>query len=377
MATLWNPVPVPVFTQAGAFATGALAYFYADNTSTPITVYADPGLSTALPWPVVADASGVFQPIYLPYGSYRRRIVDQTGVLISDAGNIDNPAPPTSGGGIVVTSDMVLQTGDPIWRLRQGLMQGFVRMNENTIGSASSGASEYANAGAQSLFTYLWANLSDSIAPVITGRGASAAADWAANKQITIPTMKGLLASGVDDMGATAAGRIQAITTCTTNSTAVVTVASAANIAVGMNAIVGGAANGTVLSIVGTTITLSVAVPSSAAGVSFRASVFSDAQEIGALGGVATRTITSNQMPSHGHGVTDPGHVHLNPDAVNSFGYKHTSAGASAGGVSLVTSVTEGAMASATTGLTINNTGGGNPFSLLPPMRLGTYYMKL
>ena len=64
---------------------------------------------------------------------------------------------------------------------------GWVRCNGRTIGSASSGATERANADAEDLFLFLWTNFADAQCAVSSGRGASAAADWAANKTIALP----------------------------------------------------------------------------------------------------------------------------------------------------------------------------------------------
>ncbi|MEA5447573.1 hypothetical protein VB780_03265 [Leptolyngbya sp. CCNP1308] len=72
-----------------------------------------------------------------------------------------------------------------------------------TIGNASSGAT-YANALAEKLFLALWANVAISGWSILTSTGsastagASAAADWAANKRITIPDMRGrdIIAAG-------------------------------------------------------------------------------------------------------------------------------------------------------------------------------------
>lgn len=60
-------------------------------------------------------------------------------------------------------------------------------LNGRTIGDASSGAT-WASADAEALFLLLWANAADTYCPVSGGRGASAAADWAAHKTLTIPS---------------------------------------------------------------------------------------------------------------------------------------------------------------------------------------------
>lgn len=62
---------------------------------------------------------------------------------------------------------------------------GWLELAGQTVGSASSGAA-YANAAAQNLFTAMWNSHDNSICAVSGGRGASAAADWAANKQLTL-----------------------------------------------------------------------------------------------------------------------------------------------------------------------------------------------
>ncbi len=59
-----------------------------------------------------------------------------------------------------------------------------------TLGDASSGAS-LASTTASALFTLLWDSMADGQAPVSSGRGASAAADFAAHKTITIPDPRG------------------------------------------------------------------------------------------------------------------------------------------------------------------------------------------
>jgi len=59
-----------------------------------------------------------------------------------------------------------------------------------TLGNGSSGA-DRANTDTEDLFTMLWNAMGDSEAPVSSGRGASAAADFAANKTITMPEVRG------------------------------------------------------------------------------------------------------------------------------------------------------------------------------------------
>lgn len=89
---------------------------------------------------------------------------------------------------------------------------GWVRCNGRTIGSAASSATERANADTSSLFTFLWTHYADGVCTVSSGRGATAAADYAANKTITLPDLRGRGLFGLDDMGNSAANRLAAAT---------------------------------------------------------------------------------------------------------------------------------------------------------------------
>lgn len=89
-------------------------------------------------------------------------------------------------------------TGDVKATFKTAADTGWVMMNDGSIGSASSGATTRANADTETLYTLLWNNVSNTYAPVSTGRGASAAADFAANKTLTLPRAlgRGLWGSG-------------------------------------------------------------------------------------------------------------------------------------------------------------------------------------
>lgn len=63
---------------------------------------------------------------------------------------------------------------------------GWVMLNGQSIGSATSGASGRANADTASLYALIWNNYSDIYCPVIGGRGASAAEDFAADKPLSL-----------------------------------------------------------------------------------------------------------------------------------------------------------------------------------------------
>jgi microcystin-dependent protein len=109
-----------------------------------------------------------------------------------------NPANPVPSG---------FTTGDVKTTLKTAADIGWVMMNDGTIGNAASGATTRANADTQALFALLWNNVSDANCPVVGGRGASAAADFAANKKITLPKMLGrALASAGSGSGLTARG---------------------------------------------------------------------------------------------------------------------------------------------------------------------------
>lgn len=76
-------------------------------------------------------------------------------------------------------------TGDTKTTWKTTADPGWVMADDGTIGNASSGATTRANADTENLFVLLWYN--NSYVDVSGGRGASAAADYAANKTIELP----------------------------------------------------------------------------------------------------------------------------------------------------------------------------------------------
>src|SRR5262249_32956360 len=146
---------------------------------------------------------------YLADGFIRVRLTNARGSVQFDEANllVIGPSSGGGGGGGGVDATTVFQTGDVLWLDKTGARAGWGRDNGRTIGSATAGATERANSDCQALFTYLWQTYGDVLCPVLGGRGASAAADWAADKQITLPDKRGYVAGGLDDMGSSAANR--------------------------------------------------------------------------------------------------------------------------------------------------------------------------
>lgn len=144
--------------------------------------------------------------------------------------------------------------------------QFFVFADSRTIGNLSSGATARANADTEALFTLLWENWGNTELPIQdsggtpTTRGANAAADFAANKRMPTPDLRGRVTAGRDNMGNSTAGRI------------------------------------------------------TAAGGNFTATT------MGAAGGAQNHQLTSAQMPSHTHPIAAHNHTITEPGGV---GHQH------------------------------------------------------
>ena len=363
----------------------AYAEFFAGGTTTPLTVYADAALTVPLTQPVQADGMGRFPRVYLPAGLYAERVLGPYGHVLwfdDDLGeavevSTGEPAPTVDPFGVA-------STGDVKWRLDAAILPGWVRMNGRTLGAAGSGATELADATAQSLFTFLWTTFADSIASVVGGRGVTAAADFSAGKQITIPTMQGFVAGGLDDMGSSPAGRLQTITDLTlTAGVATATVASSVRIIPGMTVTATGISAGTyILAVAGNVITMSQPAAAGSTGtVQGRFSLMGDAQVPGQPGGDSVATLTVDQLPP----VTPAGTIDGVGDHTHAVNYNVQTV---YGGGNLGAQISTGQAASNATGTT-QAAGGhthafhGTPFGSgqahanVQPTRLGTFYLKV
>lgn len=96
-----------------------------------------------------------------------------------------------SGVAWVATGAALFSTGDVKYTLKSTADSGWILLNDGTIGSGSSGATTRANADTEDLYTLIWNNCPDQWCPATGGRGANAAADFAANKPIGTPRVVG------------------------------------------------------------------------------------------------------------------------------------------------------------------------------------------
>jgi len=358
--------------------------FFAAGTTDPLVVYRDPALSQPWTQPVIADGFGRFPRVYLPAGLYREQVFGPYGDelwfddgLGEAAASVDEGA----GGGSDPTGGIT--TGDVKWRADASIQPGWVRMNGRTVGGAGSGATELADASAKALFVYLWSTFSEAFCPVIGGRGTAAADDFAAGKQITILSMRGLVPGGLDDMGSTADNRLQVQVQAQFNAGAnSATVADGNRIALGMTVVAPGVPTGTtVTNRNGNTITLSNAATASGS-VNARFSYFPDTQTPGVAGGDFLQGVAVSNLPS----ILPNGSVAV-PYPGQSYARNDTLAAASlttGTGSTTISNLLQG-LVTATTGagttanLTVSNAnpGGGIAVSTLQPTRLGTFYMKV
>lgn len=209
---------------------------------------------------------------------------------------------------------------------------GWVTGSGLTIGNVASNATERANADTSPLYVLLWNTTNTSVTayPSIqdstgtpTSRGVSAANDFAANKRLPLPDMKGRVIAGIDS--GTPANRI------------------------------------------------------TIAGAGFDGTTYLNA------GGSQTHTLTTAELATHNHTLTDPGHNHTQ----NAHGHgtailSATSANSTGGAVSFVNTATSGSIASTTatnnsntTGITLGTAGSGVAHSVTQPTMVATIIIKL
>lgn len=195
-----------LLNSLGTPLSGGKIYFYAAGTTTPQSAYQDSDLTIPHANPMVLNSVGYVPQFYLADGFIKIRVTDSNGVEQLAADNILVVGPSSGSGGVSVDATTVFSAGDVKWRYGTGVHTGWVRLAGRSIGSATSGATERANSDTQVLYEYLWA--ADTNLSVATGRGASAAADFAANKALTLPDARGRGVTALDDMGNSAAGTL-------------------------------------------------------------------------------------------------------------------------------------------------------------------------
>jgi len=184
-------------------------FFVAGTVATPQNSFSDFGLSQN-PNPILqCDQAGRVPMFWLADGLVHVRLTDSTGVSIIDTTmQVLGPSSGGGGGGSTVDPTTILASGDLKVKYGTGPLSGFVRANGLTIGNATCGCSERANADTQALFVYLYTT--DPNLAVSGGRTGNALNDYNASKQLTLPDWRGRAIAALDDMGNSAAGRLTA-----------------------------------------------------------------------------------------------------------------------------------------------------------------------
>jgi hypothetical protein len=359
------------FLENGEPMSGGNLYLYDGGTSTPAQAYESFGLAagTELPHPIPLDSSGRIPEFWVADGSYRVRLTDADGNEIFDINSTTaiGASSGEGGSGDSVAEADIFQAGDITWQPVDGTRSGWVRANARTIGSSSSGATERANADAETLFLFLWNNFSNSLCPVSGGRGGSAAADWAANKTIATLDMRGRLPYGMDTMGNSAQGVVDAATSAggALGSEEITLLQSQLPSINFLDTLVVDSHTHNV-SVDGTTSTQSASHTHSGT-TSSDGSHNHDTDNAGGTTTVDSPGGTSVSNIASGETSSDGTHDHTITTGNQSASHTHTWSDTS----------TSGAASSSSISGSVNSGGSGNAVATLPPGRAGSWYFKL
>lgn len=131
------------------------------------------------------------------------------------------PDVPLAGWAAVALQGGSATTGDWKWRPTDEDLPGWVKANGSTIGNGSSGGTLLASAQAAALFGWFWRKFSNTQCPVLPGgRGASSAADFAANKTIAVLSLRGTGIVGMDTMAGGATTNLSGVPVTNGSATA-------------------------------------------------------------------------------------------------------------------------------------------------------------
>lgn len=189
------------YSSIGQLQDGGLTYIASTGSTNAYVLTLSPAIT-----PYVAGQRFSFKANFLSTGACTLNINSLGAKNIKIEGLFD-PTPYAIKNGQIIdveydgTSFQPLNlgatTGDMLLWLSSTMKPGYLPYDGTTsIGDASSGAT-VAFAYTEGLYRYIWDSVSDTYAPVATGRGATAIADFAAHKKITLPTSKDMSPYGI------------------------------------------------------------------------------------------------------------------------------------------------------------------------------------
>lgn len=278
---------------------------------------------------------------WVKYGPFSDTIPNVSGKILGDCGNdglflqvqfpldascnIDFTKPAVYLGNITPdqdysTYDMIdgdintYRTGDTRTSINN-FLPGWVFMNDGTIGSASSGATNRANIDTFPLYNLIWNSVNNAWASVVGGRGADAITDFSADKPIFMTKALGRVFAGTLNTDVS-----QNFTADFT--TATLTVSSTANFTTGVpvsvsnsgGALPSGLTAGVTyyaIQVTGTTMQLATTVSNAVLGI---ATGFSDngngtntvqvtPYQLGMYTGEETHILTTDELAAHSHQI--------------------------------------------------------------------------
>ncbi|WP_457663701.1 hypothetical protein [Sinorhizobium medicae] len=159
--------------------------------------------------PPLEDLASALSQVLLRSG-----VAPLSGNLSAAGFKITNAAAGVADGDYVTMAQLTEVIASIVNSAPTGAVQGFLRTtapvgwvkgNGGTIGSAASGATTRANADTEDLFALFWEQFSNTVLPIqnsagsASTRGASAAADFAANRRLPIFDLRTRYIRGSDD----------------------------------------------------------------------------------------------------------------------------------------------------------------------------------